>query len=304
MSSPTTTSRRSTEEHRPARVRAAALREQERRAERRRRRITMSVVALLVAIVGGGAAVQAARSTADGPAPAPTGVTTDGYGVQLGSADAPVLVEVYEDFMCPACGRFEESAGAALREMTADGSVRVVFRPMAFLDGASTTRYSTRALNASACAVDAGRFPAYHARLFAVQPEEGGPGLSDAQLVALGTDAGITEHGLCRLRREPRLPALDAARDRCRVQGRSRADADHPGERRGARSRDAARPAGCGAGRSQLTGPAPPAYLACTVTLPLESFTWFDGEPVPSCGSAPTLAWWNGVPSDRYAVKP
>jgi protein-disulfide isomerase len=195
MSSPTTTSRGTSEGQRPARIRAAALREQERRSERRRRRITISVVALLVALVGGGAAVQAARSTADGPAAAPTGVTTDGYGVLLGSADAPVLVEVYEDFMCPACGRFEEAAGAALREMTADGSVRVVFRPMAFLDGASTTRYSTRALNASACAVDAGRFPAYHARLFAVQPEEGGPGLSDAALVTIGADAGITDKG-------------------------------------------------------------------------------------------------------------
>jgi len=193
MSSPTTTSRGSAEGQRPARVRAAALREQERRSERRRRRITVSVVALLVAIVGGGAAVQAARSTADGPAAAPTGVTTDGYGVQLGSADAPVLVEVYEDFMCPACGNFEAAAGAALREMTADGSVRVVFRPMAFLDGASTTRYSTRSLNAAACAVDAGRFPAYHARLFSAQPEEGGPGLSDDQLITIGTDAGIPD---------------------------------------------------------------------------------------------------------------
>ena len=92
MSSPTTISERA-EEHRPAGVRAAGLREQERRSERRRRRVTMSVVALLVAIVGGGAAVQAARSTADGPAAAPPGVTRDGYGVQLGSADALVLVK-------------------------------------------------------------------------------------------------------------------------------------------------------------------------------------------------------------------
>jgi protein-disulfide isomerase len=195
MPSSTTTSRATDEGHRPARVRAAALREQERRSERRRRRVTVSVVALLVALVGGGAAVQAARTTANGPAAAPTGVTSDGYGVLLGSADAPVLVEVYEDFLCPACGRFEEAAGAALREMTADGSVRVVFRPMAFLDGASTNRYSTRALNAAACAVDAGRFPQYHERLFAEQPAEGGPGLSDAQLVALGADAGISQQG-------------------------------------------------------------------------------------------------------------
>jgi protein-disulfide isomerase len=153
----------------------------------------MLVVAVLVALVGGGAAFQASRTAADGSTAAPTGVTADGYGVLLGSADAPVLVEVYEDFLCPACGRFEESAGAGLREMTSNGNVRVVFRPMAFLDGASTDRYSTRALNAAACAVNAGRFPQYHERLFANQPAEGGPGLSDAQLVALGTEAGITD---------------------------------------------------------------------------------------------------------------
>jgi protein-disulfide isomerase len=195
MSTPTTHSKKLDHGRRPARVRAAALREQERRSERRRRRVTVLVVAALVVLVGGGAAFQASRTTADGPATAPTGVTADGYGVLLGSADAPVLVEVYEDFLCPACGRFEESAGAGLRELTSDGNVRVVFRPMAFLDGASTARYSTRALNAAACAVDAGRFPQYHERLFAKQPAEGGPGLSDAQLVALGAEAGITGKG-------------------------------------------------------------------------------------------------------------
>jgi protein-disulfide isomerase len=196
MSSSTTAPKKQDHGHRPARVRAAALREQERRSERRRRRwMTAVVVGALVALVGGGAAFQASRTTADGPAAAPTGVTADGYGVLLGSADAPVLVEVYEDFMCPACGRFEKATGAALREMTANGSVRVVYRPMAFLDGASTARYSTRALNAAACAVDVGRFAQYHERLFATQPAEGGPGLSDAQLVALGTEAGITNKG-------------------------------------------------------------------------------------------------------------
>jgi protein-disulfide isomerase len=196
MSSSTTAPKKQDHGHRPSRVRAAALREQERQSGRRRKRwVTALVVAAVVALVGGGAAFQASRTTADGAAAAPTGVTADGYGVLLGSADAPVLVEVYEDFLCPACGRFEEAAGVALREMTAEGSVRVVYRPMAFLDGASTDRYSTRALNASACAVDAGRFAQYHERLFAKQPAEGGPGLSDAQLVALGSEAGITDKG-------------------------------------------------------------------------------------------------------------
>lgn len=195
MSSPTTAPKKQDHGHRPARVRAAALREQERRSERRRRRVTVLVVAALVVLVGGHAGRCSSRAVRRRTGRLKRCSAADGYGVLLGSADAPVLVEVYEDFLCPACGRFEESAGAGLREMTSDGRVRVVFRPMAFLDGASTARYSTRALNAAACAVDAGRFPQYHERLFANQPAEGGPGLSDAQLVALGAEAGITDKG-------------------------------------------------------------------------------------------------------------
>ncbi len=173
------------------RQRAAELRDSTRRAERRKKRITIGVAAALVMVVGGGIAVQATRSTADSASTVPSGTTSDGYGVMIGASDAPVLVELYEDFMCPACGRFEEATGDELREMTADETVRLVYRPMAFLDGASTTRYSTRALNAAACAVDAGRFSQYHSVLFKSRPEEGGPGLSDDTLVALGADAGV-----------------------------------------------------------------------------------------------------------------
>jgi protein-disulfide isomerase len=174
------------------RQRAAELRDSTRRAERRKKRITIGVAVALVMLVIGGIAVQAMRSTADSSATVPSGTTADGYGVMIGAPDAPVLVELYEDFMCPACGRFEEATGDELREMTADERVRLVYRPMAFLDGASTTRYSTRALNAAACAVDAGRFSQYHSVLFSSQPDEGGPGLSDDTLVALGSDAGVT----------------------------------------------------------------------------------------------------------------
>jgi protein-disulfide isomerase len=173
------------------RQRAAEAREAARRAERRRRVRTVVVLVALAALVAAGIAVQAARSTSDGPAGAPTG-TVGRYGFALGSPDAPVTVDLYEDFLCPACARFEDAAGPELREMAAEGRVRVVYRPFAFLDGYSTTRYSTRALNAAACAADEGRFVEMHDRLYRVQPPEGGPGLSDDRLVAVGAAAGAT----------------------------------------------------------------------------------------------------------------
>ena len=172
--------------------RAAAAREAARRARRRHRQRTFAVVAALVLAVTAGVAVQAARSTSDGPSGTPAGTLTDGFGVPLGAKDAPVTVDVYEDFLCPACEQFERAAGAELHEMAAEGLVRVVYRPIAFLDGYSTTRYSTRALNAAGCAQEGGRFPEMHDELFRAQPPEGGPGLGDGQLVALGARAGVT----------------------------------------------------------------------------------------------------------------
>jgi protein-disulfide isomerase len=171
------------------RERAAAAREAARRAERRRRLRTVLLVAVLVLVVGAGIAVQAARSTSGAPSGLPAG-TVQQFGIPLGSRDAPVTVELYEDFLCPACRQFEEAAGSELRELAAEGTVRVVYRPFAFLDGYSTTRYCTRALNAAACAADQGRFVEMHDQLFRAQPPEGGPGLSDDRLVALGQGAG------------------------------------------------------------------------------------------------------------------
>lgn len=186
--------RYSTKERREAaRARAAAAREVARRAERRRRLRTTVVIVLLALTVGAGIAIQAARSASDRPAVDPDGRTADGFGVPLGSESAPVTVEVYEDFLCPACGLFEAAAGPYLQTQAAEGQIRVVYRPIAILDGYSTTRYSTRALNAAACAADAGVFHQLHPLLFEFQPPEGGAGLSDSRLQALGKEAGAVD---------------------------------------------------------------------------------------------------------------
>src|SRR6202044_2076070 len=64
---------------------------------------------------------------------------------------------------------------------------------MNFLDEISPTRYSSRAAAASAAASDAGMFHEYARVLFEDQPPEGGPGLSDGQLIELGEGIGISD---------------------------------------------------------------------------------------------------------------
>lgn len=123
----------------------------------------------------------------------PTGVTAEGDGIATG--DAGVRVDAYIDFLCPFCRQFEAAAGDALKEMVAEQLVTLVYHPLRFLDRLSTTAYSSRASAASGCASDGGRFVSFKDALFAVQPEEGGPGLSDEQLVAVGEQVGLDVDG-------------------------------------------------------------------------------------------------------------
>jgi protein-disulfide isomerase len=102
-----------------------------------------------------------------------------------------VTVDAYIDFLCPFCGQFELSAGPSLARMVTGGLISLAYHPMNFLDGASTTQYSTRAAASSGCASDGGKFMEYAHALFVSQPPEGGAGLSDEELVELGVSAGL-----------------------------------------------------------------------------------------------------------------
>lgn len=111
------------------------------------------------------------------------GIVTAGNG--------PIVVDVYEDYLCPICERFEERYGQELTQALNDGQVTVRYHSVSILDNRTDPEgYSTRAANAALCSVAAGIFPAYHGALFDNQPSEGSAGLPDEQLVSLGTGLG------------------------------------------------------------------------------------------------------------------
>jgi protein-disulfide isomerase len=175
--------------------RAASIRKEQERAEQRRRRlvVTVAIAGVLALILGVGYAVQSARDTTGQAATPPAGVVDD-YAVPRGEAGAPVVVTIYEDFMCPFCGDFEAASRDVLQPYVDRGDVQLQYRVVSFLDRASDgSDYSTRAMNALGVVLDtagqeaAGRF---HDALFEQQPEEGTSGLSDAELVDLAVQAG------------------------------------------------------------------------------------------------------------------
>jgi len=118
-------------------------------------------------------------------------VTADGVVVTAGQPTAPATIDVYEDYLCPFCERFEARSDADLTTALNEGKVKVNYHALNILDARTTPPgYSTLAANAALCAVPAGIWPAYHARLFAEQPAEGSAGLTAAQLSAIGTELG------------------------------------------------------------------------------------------------------------------
>ncbi|PSL57405.1 protein-disulfide isomerase [Saccharothrix carnea] len=165
--------------------------------ERKAVLIGVVVVAVLALVVVGG--VLLVGSSRDGELAAPPGVTgidapvkRQGGTVVVGG-DAPTTIDVYEDFLCPACGRFEQTHGPRIKQEIEEGELRVRYHLLPMLVRLSRPEgYSLDAANAALCAADQDRFWQYHQALFAVQPREGGPGHIDEELVDLGTELGIS----------------------------------------------------------------------------------------------------------------
>lgn len=169
-------------------------REKEAKERRVRNLITYGILGVAVlAIVGVIAAV--VISSRNAPVAQGGGAATGDYTLVVGEADAPVTVSIFQDYMCPFCGRFERANRADLEAMVTDGTAKIEFHLMNFLDDTSQgTKFSTRAANAlvTVAKAEPTKVMAFNAALFDAQPEEGTAGLTDAQIADLARQAGVS----------------------------------------------------------------------------------------------------------------
>lgn len=196
---------------RAAREAAAAARSQAKAEQKQRERkiqliggVAVLIVVAVLVIIG----VKAASKNAggiDGNAALPKGVSSDTYGVKVGtawtSANANSIpkLEIWEDFQCPACKFMEDQSGATIAKLANTGKLRVEYRPTIFLDtnlladntANGNPNSSLLATIAFGCAVDAGKAQQFHATVFANQPEEG-KGYSAGILNNFAEKSGIT----------------------------------------------------------------------------------------------------------------
>jgi protein-disulfide isomerase len=142
-----------------------------------------------------GQGLKPVAASASGSASAsPSSAATDGAGT--------VRITLYVDYLCPGCGQFEQANGDYIKDLVDSGAATVDIHPVAILSNRSQgTKYSLRAANAAACVAEhsPNQFYAVNQALFAKQPDEGTPGLTDAELTDVVTGVqGLQERSAVR----------------------------------------------------------------------------------------------------------
>ena len=180
-----------------ARERIKSQREQERKQQNRRRLITLAVVVVVVvaAVAGGWWYVQTGKSETLSGQLAPVTVQSDGSVVMAKPGVEKPVLDIYEDFQCPACQGFEQASSATVKNMAAAGQVKVVYHPINIFTSEPAQGNTLRASSAARCVPQGDEWLAYHDKLFKQQPPETQQGFALADLVKWGKEAGVTDPG-------------------------------------------------------------------------------------------------------------
>lgn len=171
---------------------------QERRArmqrqQQRQRLITIGLIVLGAALVVFAVVWPQLRSVGEIVTVTPAALPS-ADGLSVGDADAPVTIDVFEDFQCPACQLFTENIEPlVIQNLVESGQARYVFHNFPFLDGngAGSSGESDQAANASMCANEQGKFWEMHSILYANLGGENQGAFSDRRLQAMAESIGL-----------------------------------------------------------------------------------------------------------------
>ena len=149
------------------------------------RYIVMGVVAVVVAV---GIIFSFLGNKSSPGALAPANVSLkDGYGVVFnGDLKGKPVVDLWEDFQCPVCARFEGINGRYMEQLIMEKRAKVVFHLLSFIGPESRL-----AANAGACAADENKFLQFHTYLYSHQYPENSGAWSNSGLIAAGAAAGV-----------------------------------------------------------------------------------------------------------------
>jgi protein-disulfide isomerase len=182
---------------------------QEMREKRRRERLRNQIVIVLLVVAGallitfalivpGLQSIQNASATATVGASSsvvvitPQAINAQVDGTHLGDPNAPVKVEIYEDFRCSACKYYTQTIEPTIiKDYVETGIVYYSFHNYIVIDGYDGTKASYNSALASECAADQGRFWEYHETLYANQVTEDAALFSDERLATMAQNLNL-----------------------------------------------------------------------------------------------------------------
>ncbi|WP_104105332.1 thioredoxin domain-containing protein [Nocardioides sp. 616] len=174
--------------------RAAAALAARQKARKRKERLSIAAVVVAVLLVIGGITLWQMNESDKRADAEPPANAVDDYALAVGDPEAPHTVEIYEDFLCPACGVFEGLSNETLAKAAEDGKVYVKYLPFELLSQYGD--YSKEAANAFAVVLDTSGpevAKKFHDELFADQPSESGGQPDTDWLVKKAVEAGAEE---------------------------------------------------------------------------------------------------------------
>lgn len=164
--------------------------------------VAVGVVGLIAFAILSAPPAAAEINTPEMPAPAELA-----DGMALGPASAPLTIEIWSDFQCPACGAFARQVEPLLiDEYIKLGQVRLVYRDFAFLG-----QESIDAAIAARCAAREGRFWPFHDYLFANQEGENQGAFSQPRLEAIASAVSLDQATFSACQNDPTVAQAVAA---------------------------------------------------------------------------------------------
>jgi protein-disulfide isomerase len=122
----------------------------------------------------------------------PRAMNTQVNGVHLGDPNAPVKMDVYEDFRCSGCRLYTMNFEPQIIQTYVEtGKVYYTFHSFIVIDGNTGSDASSRSANAAMCAAEQGRFWDYHDTLYTNQVTEDASLFTDERLVAMAQNLNL-----------------------------------------------------------------------------------------------------------------
>jgi protein-disulfide isomerase len=151
---------------------------------------------MVVLVVAVGAIFSVLSNKENKSAALPSSVSkADGYGIVYNADLTGVpVIDIWEDFQCPVCARFEQTNGDYIEKLIEDKKAKVIFHTLSFLGPESAL-----AANAAACASDENKFLGFHKAFYKNLPAENAGVVTAEYLIALGEFADIksAKYGEC-----------------------------------------------------------------------------------------------------------